>query len=93
MTSINHLSMMNEEHAELQLNNSPKISKLSQDTTSYVDIFTSNEILPYFIVSFREYILVVSINIYHRIKSTLSKRKPIETSIIPFDLNRMICIK
>jgi len=56
--NLNNLSIINENQPEIS---SPKDNKISEENISYLDLFTSNEISPYFIVSFQEYILVVNI--------------------------------
>jgi len=53
---ISNLPMMN----AIQMDFSPKSDKLEEKIVLYLDLFTSNEIRPYFIVSFREYIFVVN---------------------------------
>ncbi|CAF4224068.1 unnamed protein product, partial [Adineta steineri] len=50
----NNLTMRNEK----QMDSSIKSDKISEEVVLYLDLFTSNEILPHFIVSFREYIFV-----------------------------------
>ncbi len=56
--NLNKLSIINENQPEIS---SSKDDKISEENISYLDLFTSNEISPYFIVSFQEYILVVNI--------------------------------
>jgi hypothetical protein len=53
---------LNEKQPEIQLESSSKNNKISERTVLYLDLFTSKEISPYFIVSYREYILVVNIS-------------------------------
>ncbi|CAM4866513.1 unnamed protein product [Rotaria socialis] len=57
-TSNTNLSLTNDKQVKTHLDDSPKNDKISEETILYLDIFTSNEILPNFVVSFREYILV-----------------------------------
>ncbi|CAF3625422.1 unnamed protein product [Rotaria sordida] len=57
-TNINSLAMITEKQSKIHLDNSPKSNQISEEIILYLDIFTSNEILPCFIVSFREYILI-----------------------------------
>ncbi|CAF0802188.1 unnamed protein product [Rotaria sp. Silwood1] len=57
-TNINSLPTSNEKQSKIHLDSSPKSNQKSEDIVLYLDICTSNEILPYFVVSFREYILV-----------------------------------
>ncbi len=68
---ISNLPMMN----AIQVDFSPKSDKLEEKIVLYLDLFTSNEIRPYFIVSFREYILVVRINKRYKIKPVSSLTK------------------
>ncbi|CAF2719161.1 unnamed protein product [Rotaria sp. Silwood2] len=57
-TNINSLSMINEKPSKIHLDSPSKSNQISEDIVLYLDICASKEILPYFIVSFREYILV-----------------------------------
>ncbi|CAF1482554.1 unnamed protein product [Adineta steineri] len=50
----NNLTIMNEK----QMDSSIRSDKISEEIVLYLDLFTSTEILPNFIVSFREYIFV-----------------------------------
>ncbi len=59
---INNPSMVTEKQTEIDLDFPPKTNKISEESILYLDLFTSKEISPYFIVSFREYILVVNIH-------------------------------
>ncbi len=68
---ISNSPMMN----AIQVDFSPKSDKLEEKIVLYLDLFTSNEIRPYFIVSFREYILVVRINKRYQIKPVSSLTK------------------
>jgi hypothetical protein len=54
----NNSPIINENQTEIH---SLKPNKISEENLLYLDLFTSNEISPYFIVSFREYILVVNL--------------------------------
>lgn len=61
LTDNTNLPMTDEKQLKTHTNSSSKNDKTSEETILYLDVFTSTEILPYFIVSFREYILVVSV--------------------------------
>jgi hypothetical protein len=67
-TNIDNLTIINESQLDIKgtishLDFSPKSNQIPEETVIYLDLFTSNQISPYFIVSFREYILVVSTKI------------------------------
>ncbi len=57
-SNLNNLPIIPEKQTDIHLS---KTNKISEEIFLYLDLFTSNEISPYFIVSFREYILVVNI--------------------------------
>jgi hypothetical protein len=65
--SIENSSMINKNPIDL----SPKFNEKSEETISYFDLFTSNEIAPHFIVSFREYLLVVTVHHHYQILFSL----------------------
>lgn len=61
------LSMINEKQLKTPLDSSVENNTISdEEDVLYLDIFTSHEILPYFIVSSRAYLLVVSISRHHK---------------------------
>ena len=88
-TNTNGLPTIYEKQTKIDMDFLPKNDKLSEEVVPYLDLFTSNEILPYLIVSFQEYILVVRIYKYCKIKSILCMRK-ISISKIILSFSRRI---